>query len=313
MIEFKVEIAPNVDDDYSTIINEYWQMSDNEFVNKPKQINARYNITLAELNKIIKDFSRCDITHAHCSECGQAIVSSVYSQTSFKENKRKIISKCNECSHQYYMNIESEKQRLKAESQLSMEKKFELAVQERRWNQLTDEELEILRKIVHFKDKKLINKEVFNGNFYDKSIWFKVKRIEKLGLIEIEREDSGSIIRFLFPAILEKEIFTDSAIGNVELDFLGFSLAKNIHKTNVRQPDYSGTFILSRPVKLEAEIKYIYGGWINTDGSINLKIQPLANITQRVENNDMSSEPTHIKNIIENLFNHPSSGDIEND
>ncbi|MFW5871625.1 MAG: hypothetical protein ACOCUT_00815 [bacterium] len=122
-------------------------------------------------------------------------------------------------------------------------------------------------------------------------------------MIHIERSEfGGGIKRFLFPQILEQE-FANNNIADTELDFLGFSLAKNFNKTNVRQPDYSGTFVLKRPVKLDADVKYIYGGWLNTDGSINLKIQPISNLVQKVENRDTSGEPTHVKNLIENLFN----------
>ena len=313
METYKIEIADDVNEDYSEIINEYWEPGEKEFKNKPKQICTKHNITLGELNRIVKDFSKCEITHGYCTDCGQAMISTVYSQTSFLESRRKTLERCSDCSQTFFKNIQEELERQREEKKLDLEKKFELAVHERRWNDLTDEELDILKKIVHYKEKKLIGQEVFNGDWFDNSIWNKIKRIKRLGLIEIERNEyDGSIIRFLFPQDLEQE-FGNNNFVDTELDFLGFSLAKNINKSNVRQPDYSGTFVLKRPVKIDAAVKYIYGGWLNTDGSINLKIQPISSLVQKVKNRDTSGEPTHVKNLIVNLFNSLPPGEHPNE
>jgi hypothetical protein len=313
MKNYKIEITGDVNENYSEIINEYWEQGEKEFKNKPKQICAKHNITLGELNRMVKDFSKCEITHGYCTDCGQAMINTVYSQTSFLESRRKTLERCSDCSHIFFKNIQEERDRQFEEQKLDMDKKFELAVQERRWNDLSDEELDILKKIVHHKEKKLIGQEVFYGDWYDKSIWYKVKRIERLGLIHIERSEyGGAIKRFHFPQILEQE-FKNYNFVDTELDFIGFSLIKNFNKSKVRQPDYSGTFVLKRAVKLDSDVKYIYGGWLITDGSINLKIQPVSNLEQKVENRDTSGEPTHVKQIIEKLFNSLTPGELPND
>ncbi|MFW5871624.1 MAG: hypothetical protein ACOCUT_00810 [bacterium] len=131
MENYKIEIADDVNENYSEIINEYWVPDEKEFKNKPKQICAKHNITLGELNRMVKDFSKCEITHGYCTDCGQAIISTVMSQTSFLEARRKTFERCSDCSQTFFKNIQQEKERQKEEQKMELEKKFELAVRER--------------------------------------------------------------------------------------------------------------------------------------------------------------------------------------
>jgi hypothetical protein len=212
----------------------------------------------------------------------------------------------------FYKKQEAEKVRQQEEERRKIEEQFTQSIQEKRWNSLTDEELEILKGIVRIKNKSLIYKEIFNGDPFDRSTWRKVGNIEKKGLIFIKRNSYQSVAEFVFPERLKQIFFgEDKEIQNTELDFLSFSLSKNNNKSQIRQPDYSGTFILKRPVRLDADIKYIYGGWINTDGSINLKIQPLDNVVQKVEQGNIDNEPTHIKSILNDIFNNIDKKDVE--
>jgi hypothetical protein len=313
MEEYKIHIKPDLSEDYSIIIQEYWEIVDNDFPNRPKQICQKYNITIGELNKIIKDYSCCNIVHGYCSGCGVVIEDKVYSQTSFREKKRRYIKeRCNDCEIAFYKEREAERVRQQDEEKQQIEERFSQAIQEKRWNNLSDEELEILKGIVRIKNKSLIYKEIFNDDPFDKSIWRKVGNIEKKGLLCVKRNSYKSVIEFHFPEQLEQILLRDNKdIINEELDFLSFSLSKYINKTQIRQPDYSGTFILKRPVRLVANVKYIYGGWINTDGSINIKIQPLDNIVQKVEHGTIENEPTHIKNIMNEFFNYIDKDDAE--
>jgi len=313
MEEYKIHIEQNLSDDYCSILQEYWEIDGNEFLNKPKQICAKYNITIGELSKIIKDFSYCKVIYGYCIDCGIIKEDKLYSQTSFREKKRRYFKeRCEICEEKYYKEREANKIKQQEEESKQLEECFNKAIQEKKWNELSDEELETLRGIVRLKNKSLIYKEIFNGNPFDNSIWRKVGSIERRNLLFVRRNPSKSVIDFLFSDKLEEILLgKDETRINEELDFLSFSMSKNINKTSIRQPDYSGTFILRRAIRLEAEIKYIYGGWLNTDGSINLKIQPLENIFQNVEHGKIENEPTHIKNILDNFFNKIEINDRE--
>lgn len=311
MKEYKIHIEPNISEDYSVILQEYWEIVDNEFFNKPKQLCEKLNITFGELSKIIKDYSYCNIINGYCSDCGKVIDDKVYSQTSFKEKQRRSVKdRCAGCESDFYREREEKIVRIKNEDRQQIEERFEQAIQEMRWNQISSEELEILKGIVKYKSKSLIYTWVFNSDPYHKPTWRKVDNLEKKGLLSVSRNSAQSVIEFLFPKQLEQLLLGDyKETIKEELDFLGFSLSKNINKTSTRQPDYKGSFILKKPIRLEEDVKYIYGGWLNTDESIYLKIQPLDNIVQKVEHGNLENEPTHIKRILNDFFNQVEEDD----
>jgi hypothetical protein len=74
---------------------------------------------------------------------------------------------------------------------------------------------------------------------------------------------------------------------------LKFSLARNTNKTKPKQPEYSGTFMLKQDVVLKAGVKYLYGGWELTDGSINLQFKPVQEIFP-TQQREIHEEPQFI-------------------
>jgi hypothetical protein len=77
-----------------------------------------------------------------------------------------------------------------------------------------------------------------------------------------------------------------------------FVMEKNLFRMNYRHPDYSGVFSLNRDIVLKKGCKYRYGGWINDDGSLYIKItpyeqpfsdtRPVTESEQNFDNNDQS-------------------------
>ena len=303
MKEYRINIKPDLDDNYSNIVKDYWEIKQEIFINKPKTICSNYNITFVELNSIIKKYSSCTIIYGECSNCGVVLEDNVYSQTSFNETKRySIKDRCLKCDVLFLKDFKVKKSLQLEEEELQIENNFNQAIKDEKWNELSGEEFEILKMMIQLKDKSLIYKNVFNGNAYDKSVWMKVKNIENLGLVFILRAENRHIIDFLFPKDLE-EILLKKEILNEELNHLSFSISKNINKKNVRQPDYSGSFILKLPVKLDKDVKYTYGGWINIDGSISLTFKPVDDLFKKVEQSEMVDKPAHIRTIASDFFN----------
>ncbi|MEH6306927.1 hypothetical protein RYH73_14840 [Olivibacter sp. CPCC 100613] len=83
---------------------------------------------------------------------------------------------------------------------------------------------------------------------------------------------------------------------------LKFSLARNTNKTKPKQPEYSGTFVLKQDVVIKAGVKYLYGGWELTDGSINLQFKPVEEIFP-TQQRDIREEPGFIGRQVEQLYN----------
>lgn len=127
-----------------------------------------------------------------------------------------------------------------------------------------------------------------------------IKKLEKKGLIFIERSGSN-IIKFDYDKSLIYHIKQD--ISTNIIDYLSFSLSKRANeKTNPKQPDYSGTFTLPCDVVLKANEKYLYGGWLLTDGSINLKFTPIKDI-KKVEQAKIEDESSSYDDGINEMFN----------
>ena len=117
----------------------------------------------------------------------------------------------------------------------------------------------------------------------DREVWAKIGSIEKKGLLVVERDSNGyksRVLRFTLPHMLKKDFIDERVLTN-DLDFISFSLLQRTKNNQVCRSDYAGTFYLDRSVKLNKNVEYVYEGYINTDGSLTLKIQPLYN----VENN----------------------------
>ena len=110
---------------------------------------------------------------------------------------------------------------------------------------------------------------------------------------------STTVVKIEFDENIVK--FITKPTSSQSEDSLSFSLAKKEHKTKPKQPDYSGTFTLPTDIILKAGVKYIYGGWIQTDLSINLKFTPLANIVS-VQQTDIENEPKLAKDILSEMY-----------
>ena len=94
------------------------------------------------------------------------------------------------------------------------------------------------------------------------------------------------------------------------VDCLSFSLARKEGKREVKQPDYSGTFTLPTDIILKAGVKYVYGGWSQTDNSINLKFTPASQL-KTVRQTTLDSEPEHTKDILSRMYTGLSPEDDE--
>ncbi len=281
------------------IIKKYWEFDNMEFKNKPSVLKKEYDISQYKLNKIIKNNSTCEINKGGCIECGIELIHNVTSQTQFREKINSTIIHCEECRAEY-------NERLKKERELNQttyrNQNLQKALEFRLWEKLTTDEFLVLKSIIKINDRDAIFREVFSQDY--QGTWTIVNKLERVGLIDVLRDDS-SVIGFGFLEELENLILNFDekieAISSVRNN-LSFSLTRKTNKFKQNQPDYSGVFVLPSDILLKKGVEYIYGGWIQSDGSINLKFTPkeeLFGVTQK----DIEQEPEHIKDVISNMFN----------
>lgn len=305
----KIETNQEVTELENEIIKKYWDFQETEFINKPSLLKTEYSISQYELNKFIREKSSFILNKGECVGCGVELVYNVKSQTQFREIINANIIHCEECREESQKKLSEERIQTKT---LFRNQNLLKALEHRLWEKLTTEEFDVLKDIVKLKERDAIFKYVFSKDY--QGTWTKVNKLERLGLIDVLRGDNNSIISFDFLEQLEDKILNfDEIIENqpVLRNNLSFSLAQKLNKTRLNQPDYSGIFILPTDVLLKKGVEYIYGGWVQSDGTINLKFTPKDEVFSTTQKN-IEAESEDIKDIISNMNNTISFFD-END
>ena len=305
MKQHRIHIKDNVDETTRKIVSDYWSIENGEFKFNLDNLFKKYSLKQNKITQLIKENSYC-LVEEICEQCQTSFERKVETKGNFKSSSF-ISILCLNCINEQEK-IRQENERIRVENynkridelRIEKEKKRQQAIDNKRWLDLNDFELEILEKIIECIDLRSIKKVVFCGNFYDKTIWRAVNRLESFGLIHIERNDrNNSVTNIEFDTNL-KNYIKRPIITKFE-DYLSFSLTKKDNKTNIKQPDYSGTFTLLTDVVLKAGVKYIYGGWVQTDNSINLKFTPLSEIVT-AKQTDIENESKIAKDILSDML-----------
>lgn len=297
MTAYRINISGEIDETTKMLLEDYWHIENGKFSNRAKDISMKYGLTQASMTKLVRENSYCDILLENCIDCGVDRKFQIYSQSAFNFPHYENSGRCDDCTKKFKKKkIEEEEWRIAQERSLKMSN----AINQKIWLTLSEFEFEILKKIIVSYDTNGAFSYVFDGNIRNKFIWKAVNKIEKLGLIKVERTNGGKSLEFQCDPRLKNEIR-----GNFEkkaVTYLSFSLSRKTNKITSRQPDYSGTFTLKNDVLLKAGEKYLYGGWIQTDDSINLKFTPIKDITPGAEQTEIENETKLVGDIIKDLF-----------
>lgn len=304
MTNYHIHIDNQIEETNKEIVIDYWTIENDDFVFSMDKLKGKYSLTQNNIVKIIKKYSYC-LVYEICSVCENKFDRKVETKGNFKSKNNAI--RCVKCENEYLeeqakdLKVKNEEHR-KFLEQLENEKeqKFELAIKNKRWLDLDDYQLEVLKKILQSENLRDIKRTVFNGDFYNKFVWSAVNKLDKLGLIIIERGWNNQVENIVYSEDLIR--YLNTPFKSKIVDYLSFSLSKKDNKTTARQPDYSGTFTLPTDVVLKSGVKYIYGGWIQTDNSINLKFTPISDI-ESVKQTKTEEEPKIISDIISDFFN----------
>lgn len=311
----QVHIKDNIDTATKNLIADYWKIIDGKFVFKTNELSQKYNIKIHEITKIVMINSHVTVAR-NCNECGDLIIKEFKNRSSIAffltQNKRSREVSCQKCEdekrrilNEIYKKQEEERKLIIEQEKLAKEERFQEIIKKQEWEKLNSFEYSILQKIIEFQNLNKIKKEVFNGNYQDKFVWAAINKLEKVGFIHVERKGWGNSITSI-TSDPRLKIYIKKPNLLKKVDYLAFSLAKKDNKTHIKQPDYSGTFVLQTDVVLKAGVKYIYGGWIQTDNSINLKFTPLEEINI-VKQSTVDEEPKIVGEIIREMLD-----DIQN-
>ena len=312
MTDLQITFCADITEIEKALVLEYWQLENNKFINSVTALGKTYSLTINQINKVVKTKSSYEIIIGVCKDCKNVITKIVYLRSSysnsFKENKR-----CNGCEIIYQKKIRDEYEQRWQQAEQEKQLKLDSVITNKLWQKLDIEELDILKQIMDCITLPKIKKNVYKGDFFDNKIWNVVKRLEKFNLLEVERSYTG-VVDFHFDERVKKIIFAESSSCIKKSDKFSFSLAKKNNRTKADDPMYSGTFILPDQIILEKGEKYVYAGWLQSDGSINFKFTPAKYLSDsKPVYGDIENEPKIVKDIIDDMYNNLDDQDKQDD
>ncbi|MCL9806796.1 hypothetical protein NAT51_14775 [Flavobacterium amniphilum] len=307
MGENHLNISEDIDAISREILDKYWLNENGEFIHKVNNLSKEYNLTSFKITELAKNHSSY-FKSKICERCRIEYFEKIETRGKLKGDFWNVLCEnCEQIQKEEQKKINDEKQN-QINNRLSI---FNKSFYEKNWEKLNQNEFEIYEKIIANKTLKNIKQNIFKNDFYCQSTWSVFNKLEQLNLIIIERDSYKTVLNIYFDERVENIISRNNRIENIiprnstiEIkDTLSFSLSKKLNKTKQNQPDYSGTFILKNDVVLKAGVKYLYGGWSQTDDSINLKFTPLGSIPYKPIQSEIENEPKLVEDILKDFFN----------
>ncbi|MCL9804613.1 hypothetical protein NAT51_03710 [Flavobacterium amniphilum] len=298
MGENRLNISEKIDAISKEILNKYWLNENGEFIHKVNNLSKEYSLTSFKITELVKNHSTF-FKSKICERCRIEYFEKIETRGKLKGDFREILCEnCKQIQKEQSIKIINDEKQNQISNRLNI---FNKSFNEKNWEKLNRNEFEIYEKIIANKTLKNIKQNIFKNDFYCQSTWSVFNKLERLNLIIIERHHNKTVLNICFDERVENVIAKNYKME--AKDSLSFSLAKKLNKTKQNQPDYSGTFILKNDIVLKAGVKYLYGGWSQTDDSINLKFTPLESIPENPIQSEIESEPKSAKDIINEFFN----------
>jgi len=296
MSEKDIKIETELTDlDSLNLINKFWELDENlNFVYKNSDLAGEFNITSSKVSAFCLNHSIVKVYRGVCQKCEEEI----YTIANNKKELRSILNSfTNKCYEQLIcfkcrdkeLNKQQERQKHFSEGadnafQNRKYEKMQKAFNEKKWEELNVDELDILKHVVISEEKWEVYNRIFpDGNPHGDNailIWRILNKLDNMDLIWLKRKHGTTRIEeiitlsklknHLFDDLSEESIYKQKTLERI----FAFVMEKNLSRMNYRHPDYSGVFSLNRDVVLKKGCRYRYGGWINDDGSLYIKITP---------------------------------------
>lgn len=256
------------------VCNLYWQYSleDVKYVFSAKEISEMFNMTIPKIYGIASQNSELSFV---CELCRKTI-KTLKKRGDFKLENIFVNKKCLCFSCQDKFRLDKS-----TKNRNEMLSRLDIAIKNQSWKKLNYNELSTLIVLSNCKTRNEVFGKLFDGlsseSETSKEIWNNLNTLDSMGLVWIERTTDNKIIDFHTNSRLRD--YLESEFSNIFLDNnsgkLQIKLNKTSLKTSINQPDYSGNFILKKEIIFNPNIKYSYGAWLNADGTIFLKIEPV--------------------------------------
>ena len=313
----KVEVSENCTEKQVEIIRLYWELEEMKFVNMAKQIIGKFEVSQSELSKLIASCSTISF-YLPCKNCNSYEKQEAKSKTHFLElikktsTRYRLLFKCNHCTQQEIKKLNLEK----AKKQDELLQKFENAITDKNWRNLSNFEKGILVNCLTMNFKKLTN---HYGNQLGQSQFIRfIKALENIAnqnLLLLERDRRTNYIvgfqklerlsDFSEEIFVQEEISESSVEVDSETNELKFKLVINKNQYHPDSPTHAGTFTLKERIVLEPDVEYIYGFWPRANECLYVTMTPLKNLEKLPTQKRISDYPislqTGIQDFLRNL------------
>lgn len=312
----QVQISENCTEKEKNIIQLYWQLQGLEFVNTVKWIKAEFEISQADLNKLIASDSTLSL-FVYCANCDSYENHWVKTKTQFLEvlkvNSRRFTRsffKCEYCTQK----VQEKLDLLRADAKRKLIEKVEQAIDSKNWNNLNRFEREILSNCLEMKFTQLGNKY---GDQLGQGSYIKmIRALEKIAqenLIHIIRDKWKNYILDYqtLPRLSEfkdeikaPKIITPSYVKiDRESDELKFKLTINDRQYHPDSPKYAGTITFKERIVIEPGVEYIFGVWPRANENLYLTMTPLENLEKLPIQKRINSQPISLQEGITDFLN----------
>lgn len=315
IINLKVKISENCTEKEIEIIKQYWELEEMKFVNMPKQIIQKFELSQSELSKLIASCSKLSF-YVPCNNCNSYENHKAKSKTQFIDLIKKTgtrsfsLFKCNHCTQQELKKLNLEK----ANKQKELIQKFENAINDKNWRNLTKFERGILVDCLSMNFKELTKNY---GNKLGQSQFILLVRalenIENQNLLFLIRDPRTNYIidfqkskrlsDYSEDISIQEEIKESSVEVDSETNELKFKLLINKNQHHPDSPLYAGTVIFKERVVIEPGVEYIYGLWQRAKDNLYITMTPLENLEKLPIQKRISDQPISLQEGIQNFLN----------
>ena len=310
MDNYQIIMNDGIDENTKEIIEKYWLIENNEFKYSFKYFQEKYALNQNILVKLIKSNSYC-LKKVSCNDCNDFFQIKIETKSNFKDSRYgNVCTKCEELRKLKRIEIEQESKRINDENLAyevkKREEKMSKVVERKLWLTLNIDDLTILQKFVRLNEMSLIRKYLYN-ELTSKEIKYYETMFQDFGFIYFPSYQKNIVE---FAPNFETEILNYKPIKELHpntkmSENLRFTLAKKIEKTSKTQGDYAGTFTLPNDVILKANQLYVYGGWIQPNGSLSISFTPAKDLNSTIQTKFDEPFPTGFEqtNSFNNDFN----------
>ena len=308
-------ISENCSEEHKKIIQVYWKIQETEFLNTPRLIKQKFDISQSELTSLNNAYATVSL-YLFCESCNSYEKHKATSQSKFKEiislqkSRYPKIFKCEHCKEEQQKQFNLEQQKKKKE----IIEKLNEAVENKNWKNLSNFDKAVLKNSLEMNFNELKNhygSKLGYSNFIQ--LIKALENIENQNLLALRRQSwNNYITNYQYVAklveckdeiIITKNQPENSVTINTETNELKFKLTINEFQNHPDSPKFAGIVTFKQKIVIEPNIEYVFGQWQRTNDQLYLTLIPKENMDKLPTQKRISNAPISLQKGITDFLN----------